>query len=325
MSNAKYTYAVARIRALETKLFNQAVIDQLIGCATEEECIQVLEEKGWGDQETSGDPEGMLTREEEKTWETIREMGVDMSVFDVLSYPNLFHNLKAAIKEACTPEGSRPVNIYYEDTTIPPREMLEIIQNKEFSRLPENMAEAAREAYEALLHTRDGQLCDVIIDRAALDAIYQAGLKAKDKIIKDYAESIVAVADIRIAVRSQKTGKTVDFMKRAMAECESLNVDQLARAAAGGMEAVTEYLSGTAYAQGGQAIAESPSAFERWCDNRLMQDMQPQKYEVFSVGPLVAYVLARLNEIKTVRIILSGKQNGFSDDSIRERVRDMYV
>ena len=47
MSNTKYTYAVARIRALETKLFNQAVIDQLIGCATEEECIQLLEEKGW--------------------------------------------------------------------------------------------------------------------------------------------------------------------------------------------------------------------------------------------------------------------------------------
>ena len=245
MSKAQYTYAVARIRALETKLFNQAVIDQLIGCGTEEECIQVLEEKGWGDQETSGNGEAILSREEEKTWETIREMGVDMSVFDVLSYPNLFHNLKAAIKEACTPEGSKPANIYYEDTSIPPDEMLEIIQNKEFSRLPGNMAEAAKEAYEALLHTRDGQLCDVIIDRAALDAIYQAGQKAKDKIIKDYAESIVAVADIRIAVRSQKTGKTVDFMKRALAECESLNVGQLARAAAGGMEAVTEYLSGT--------------------------------------------------------------------------------
>lgn len=325
MSNAKYTYAVARIRALETKLFNQAVIDQLIGCSSEEECIQVLEEKGWGDQETSGNGEGILVKEEEKTWETIREMGVDMSVFDVLFYPNLFHNLKAAIKEACTPQGSMPANIYYEDTSISPKEILEIIQNKDFSRLPANMAEAAKAAYEALLHTRDGQLCDVIVDRAALDAIYEAGRKAKDKIIKDYAESVVAVADIRIAVRSQKTGKSVEFMKRAMAECESLNVDQLARAAAGGMEAVVEYLGGTVYAQGGQAIAESPSAFERWCDNRLMQDMQPQKYEVFSVGPLVAYVLARLNEIKTVRIILSGKQNGFSDDSIRERVRDMYV
>ncbi|MCI8744511.1 MAG: V-type ATP synthase subunit C, partial [Lachnospiraceae bacterium] len=35
--------------------------------------------------------------------------------------------------------------------------------------------------------------------------------------------------------------------------------------------------------------------------------------------------LARENEIKTVRIILSGKLNGLSDDSIRERVREMYV
>ena len=72
MSNAKYTYAVARIRALETKLFNQAVIDQLIGCATEEECIQVLEEKGWGDQETSGDPEGMLRSEERRVGKECR-------------------------------------------------------------------------------------------------------------------------------------------------------------------------------------------------------------------------------------------------------------
>ena len=38
----------------------------------------------------------------------------------------------------------------------------------------------------------------------------------------------------------------------------------------------------------------------------------------------MAYALARENEIKTVRIILSGKLNGLSDDSIRERVREMY-
>ena len=40
---------------------------------------------------------------------------------------------------------------------------------------------------------------------------------------------------------------------------------------------------------------------------------------------VIAYVIARQNEIKTVRIILSGKQNELPDDSIRERVRKMYV
>ena len=57
----------------------------------------------------------------------------------------------------------------------------------------------------------------------------------------------------------------------------------------------------------------------------MMETIRPQKYNAFSVGPLVAYQLARENEIKTVRIILTGNQNEFPDEAIRERVREMYV
>ncbi|MGI6095978.1 MAG: V0D/AC39 family V-type ATPase subunit [Lachnospiraceae bacterium] len=323
MSDLQYTYAVARIRALEVALFSSSTIDQLIACQNAEQCLQFLSEKGWGDSDTPMDAEAILNRESEKTWETIKEMNVDMSVFDVLSYPNLFHNLKAAIKAVYA--GEHHGNIFYDDCAIPGDEMLAIVREKNFSRLPESMAGAAAEAYETLFHTGDGQLSDVIIDRAALEAIYQAGQEAKDEIIRDYAESTVAVANIKTAVRSQKTAKTLEFMKRAMAECESLSVDLLAKAAVSGMDAISEYLSGTAYAEGANALMESSSAFERWCDNRIIQTIQPQKYNSFSVGPLVAYVLARENEIKTVRIILSGKENGLSDDAIRERVREMYV
>ena len=279
----QYTYAVARI------------IDQLIACQNYDQALQFLEEKGWGDAESSGDAEKILTREEEKTWEVVKELSIGMEHFDVLSYPKLFHNLKAAVKEVCTGDKNR--HIYYEDVRIPGEEM----------------------------RTGDGQLCDVIIDRAALGAIYQAGKESPDKIIQDYAESTVAVADIKIAVRSQKTAKSTDFMKRAMAECDSLSVSQLSKAALSGMDAICEYLRGTAYAEGADALAESPSAFERWCDNRIIQTISPEKYHAFTIGPVIAYVIARQNEIKTVRIILSGKQNELPDDSIRERVREMYV
>lgn len=323
MSEMEYTYAVARIRALEVSLFSAATIEQLMACKTEESCLQFLSEKGWGDSDTDMNADAMLTRESEKIWENMRDMRVDMSVFDVLSYPKLFHNLKAAVKEVCTEEHNR--GIFFEDTAISPREMLEIVKEKDYYKLPKNMQEAAQEAYETLLHTRDGQLCDVIIDKATLDAIYQAGQEAEDEIIKSYAESTVAVADIKIAVRSQKTAKSQEFMKRAMAHCDSLSVDLLSRAALNSVEAICEYLEGTAYAEGGKALAQSTDAFERWCDNRIIQTMQPQKYNAFSVGPLVAYVLARDNEIKTVRIILSGKANGLPDESIRERIREMYV
>lgn len=103
--------------------------------------------------------------------------------------------------------------------------MLEIVKNKEFWRLPPAMSEAAQEAYDVLLHTGDGQLCDVIVDRAALEAISEAGRNAEDAIIRDYAESVVAIADIKIAVRSQKTGKSQEFLKRALAPCDTVQVE----------------------------------------------------------------------------------------------------
>ena len=164
-----------------------------------------------------------------------------------------------------------------------------------------------------------------MIDRAALDAIEEAGRRSGEKIIADYADTTVAIADIKIAVRSQKTGKDADFMRNAMAECESISRDQLIRAALSGAEEIARYLEGTSYAGGSESLRESPSAFERWCDNRMIETLKSQKYETFSVGPLLAYLVARETEIRTVRIILTGKQNGFSDDAIRERIREMYV
>ena len=216
-------------------------------------------------------------------------------------------------------------NRFPEEDVAKLEEMLDIIKKKEFGRLPGFMAGIAREAYETLLHTQDGQLCDIMVDKAALEAIYEAGKRSGEEIIRDYAESTVAVADIKIAVRSQKTAKSLEFMKRAMAECDSVNINALMRAAQNGMDAIEEYLESTAYKGGAKALKESASAFECWCDNRIVETIRPQLYNPFTIGPVVAYVLARENEIKTVRIILTGKQNDLPVESIRERVREMYV
>lgn len=324
MSKTKYTYAVARIRALEVSLLTNAVIEQLLACKSAEQALQLLVEKGWGDL-TAGtlDADEVLNKEEEKMWQTIREVAPDMHVFDVLSLPKLYHNLKAAIKEVCTEVENK--NIFYDDCEIPGEEMFALVQNKEFDKLPGNMSATAREAFDTLLHTRDGQLCDLIIDHATLEAMLEAGKKSGEKIIEEYAQTAVAIADIKIAVRSQKTGKNAEFMKKAMVNCSEINVDQLTQAALAGAEEIAQYLEGTSYREGADALRISPSAFERWCDNKMTDSMRSQKYESFSVGPLLAYLLARQNEIKTVRIILTGKQNEFPDEAIRERIREMYV
>ena len=322
MADNQYLYAVARIRSKELGLLSKSDIEQLMGCKSEKECVNFLADKGWGRTEHES-TEQMLAAEREKTWELIGELVEDMSVFNTFLYSNDYHNLKAAIKQVYT--DSAQGAIYISHGTIEPAVIVEAIREKEFGSLPDYMRACAQEAYQIMMQTGDSQLCDIIIDRAALDTILQKSRESGNEVLAEYGELKVAAANINIIIRSIKTGKDKAFMERAIAECTSLNKEKLINAALEGIDAVYDYLSSTNYADAVDAIKESPSAFERWCDNLIIRHISPQKYNPFTLSPLVAYIIARDNEIKTVRIILSGKRNEIPDSKVRERLRDMYV
>jgi V/A-type H+-transporting ATPase subunit C len=259
-----------------------------------------------------------------KTWELMRELVKDMSVFNTFLYGNDFHNLKAAIKKVYT--SSDLEGIFMPIGTVEPELLIKAAREHDFALIPEYMRECAEEAYQVLFHTGDSQLCEVIIDKAALQTIYKHGMQSGNELLAAYAELKTAFADINIIVRCIRTGKDEGFMKRALAECESLDIDRLAYAAVNeGFEGVLAYLEETAYADAVMQLRTSMSAFECWCDNRIIELIKPQKYNPFTLSPLAAYILARDNEIKTVRILLSGKRNEIPDSAIRERLRDMYV
>ena len=56
-----------------------------------------------------------------------------------------------------------------------------------------------------------------------------------------------------------------------------------------------------------------------------MENMKKAKYTAFGLGPIAAYIFARMAEIGCVRIILSAKFNGTSEETVRERMRELYV
>ena len=117
MSDTKYAYAVARIRALENGLFSSAQIEQLLSVKSYEGALRFLTEHGWGYADTPLSAEAILTREKTKTWETVRDLlKGDDAILAVLSYGDLYHNLKAAIKDAAAP-GSHG-NVYFDDCEV---------------------------------------------------------------------------------------------------------------------------------------------------------------------------------------------------------------
>lgn len=317
-----YTYAVARIRFRETKLLSDADLGSLMASKDVDSCIRLLRDKGWGDN-TDCDPDELLKLEEKKLWDFISEVIDDKSILNFLLVPNDFHNLKVAVK--CITRDVKPDDLFITNAVEDPEEIYLAVKNREYGDLPEFLQETAREAMTTLLQTADGQLCDIIVDKACMDYVYQLGKESDNDIIRLYCELFVASADIKIAIRCAHTNKKADFIRRSLAECDSLDIERLLAAACEGRDAILAYLSTTEYRSAVDAIGVSMSAFEKWCDDYLTSVMKPQKWEPFGVGPIVAYIIARQNEIKAVRMILSGKINDLSEQTIKERLRDMYV
>ncbi|MGN0362834.1 MAG: V-type ATPase subunit [Bilifractor sp.] len=323
MRDLDYVFAVARIRVKEKSLLSDADIRQMAGMKENQEILNFLSDRGWGSGDAGEtDAESMLDAEEKKLPALMQELKVDPKLFQILSYPRLYHNLKAGIKELCISDA--PGHLYYDIEGFGQDAMRRILREKDYHALPEHMRDVAQRAYKVMLQTRDGQKCDVMIDRACLDACEEAGRKSGNQLMHQYQESTVAVTDIRIAVRAQKTGKNLTFLQEALAPCDSLNVDTLAAAATGDEKTLMEYLAGAGFREAAKALKESPAAFEKWCDDQVILAIMPQKMNSVSAGPVIAYYLARENEIKMVRILLTAKANGFSQESIRERLRKMY-
>ncbi len=324
IKDTNYVYAVANVRVKEMSLLTRPDVDAMLAAPTLEDAVRLLGDKGWRgvDRLPPDQFEVILTDELQGAWEYIRSLAPDPEVFDLLLYPNDFHNLKACIKGAYV--NAEVENLFLRPSVLNPEELARCIREGERDKLPDLVRRPAKQAYEALSHTGDGQLCDVILDRACLDAIQAAAGQSKSKWMAELGHTMVDAANIKTAVRACRTGKGLEFLEKAIAPCNGFIREELIKAALQGEQALREYLSHTAYAPGAELLADSLSPFEKWCDDLVLNRMKPTKLTAFGEGPLAAYLMAKQAEIKTVRIVLLGKQGNVPHDAIRERVRELY-
>ena len=323
-ADKQYVYAVARIRGAETALLTASVMEQLISAESADACMRILSDRGYGSGALGETEESLIASERAKLWALMAELVPDLSVFNVFRVQNDYHNLKAAIR-ASVMQFDYP-DIYIADGTADWKLIRDAIRSRSYAALPEGMRAVAERAHDVFLRTRDGQRSDLLIDRAALEAVRAAGAQSGQAFLELYAELTVAAADIKIAVRAAKTGKSAEFLSEALCPCASLDTELLLKAASTeGVGAIAAYLENTDYADAAEALKKSTALFERWCDDFLIERIRTQQSNPFGLGPLAAYILAREAELKSVRVILSAKRNGFSAAVIRERVRETYV
>ena len=322
MKDNNYLFAVASVRAKENSLLAKSDIEQLINAESYKRAVSLLAEKGYEIDETS-DYSSVLDNELGEVWDNISEAVDNAYALNAFIVKNDFQNLKAILKREVMDYDAK--NYLVKPSVINPEKLFEALSKRNFEELPDFIGETAKEALEQLTKTENAQLCDALIDKKALKTIIAFSKNGGDALLIEYANTYCLAADIKTAHRAIKTKKSSVFLNTAIAENSFINKASFIDAALSGEEEFFDYLSSSGLTDYREALEQGSSAFEKYCDDKLLSIVKKAKMTAFGLSPLGAYFVAKETEIKCLRIILSAKQSHISGDIIRERMRELYV
>ena len=318
MRETEFTYAVARIRANEPKLLTQAELNAAVAASGFEEAVRRLRDKGYA---VEGNRfSAALQQKSDDAWALLAEILPDPHALDSLLIGNDFQNLKVMLKALVSEKTTE--GLFVRPSVYDPAALEPLVFERQNDKLPAPLQHADRSAYHILTKTRFAQLGDSVIDRATMEWSI-AFAKKEDPVLLRYANVKAALADLKILCRCIRSGKTGSFITRCVCGCDDFSKERLLKVDS--MESLADLIAHSPYAAAGEALKESPAAFEKSCDDLLTETLRDGRNNTFGVLPLAAYWHAVQTEILNVRILLSAKLNGVSDGMIKERMRTLYA
>ncbi len=340
MDDSAFAFPVARIRVLETKLLDRQRFERMLDAADASEVYRILAETEYAEALAgSEDPnafERVLGAEFRRVYEYLGKFVNEKAVLDSLLLRYDFHNLKVASKQHLLgeePSGDALFEIGTEPVAGLVQGTASVLEGKPYV-MPEMYAEAVREAKAQYDKSLDPQQIDVAIDRRLFEAGTKMARESKSQMLLDLWQAWVDLANFRSSARAAIRERDASFLaqvllpggtvdQKAFMDIYKPSLDALDDVIALGNR--TRYRNVVSAGLGSFKSTRSFTLFEKLSDNFTLSLLDPSKRISLGLEPVIAYLLAKENEIRNLRIILTGKINRLPAEAIRERLRDVYV
>lgn len=340
IDDTEFAFAVARVRALETKLLDRQRYERMLDAASVEDVYKTLAETEYAEVLSGASDvhqfEDALTRELTRVYTYLGGFVKDRAVLDCLLIRHDFHNLKVLVKEALLDEPSAPGALYDAGTVAVTnlKDAVALVFSGENARIDSAYAKcinAARAAYEA---SSDPQAIDNVIDAAMYELGCEMAQQSQSDMLIQLWQAWADLANAKSFVRAAAFSREPEFLKKVFVPGGVVSPKALSdvyEPELGALEPLISIFQKTRYAQVVQdgfkdfAQKRSYALYEKLADNYIAKVLEPSKRVSMGFEPILAYLLAKENEMRNIRIIFTGKINRLPADAIRERLRDAYV
>jgi V/A-type H+-transporting ATPase subunit C len=321
-SAIRYGYHVGRVRVLEGRLLSNATLERLLDAPSFEGQLRVLADTDYGqvleDARTASEVEAALDDYVEALFDFMDEAGLPEPYCRFFRRRYDYLNLKGRLKA--------------DALDVPADELLVghgSVDRDRFLGAIDGLPDYLRDA-AAPLYTDDGgvlrEVVDPVVDRAMFTDLLAAADESKSKYLEDSARLMIDLANMKTVVRAKQLGWTPVVAGAALIEGGTIPPKELMIAYLRPLPELVERLGAKAPFR--HVAADDLADIDRLdivADNLLMRQAKKARLTATGPEPIVGYVFARLSEIATLRMLLLGKMAGMSADSLRRRLRDLYV
>ncbi len=332
IDNTIYGYAVARVKAMETRLLDQGHFERMVNSSDSGEALKILSETGYSAALAELDDvynfEAVLGEELSYTFNTVLKISPipEMIASLVLRYD--IHNLKVLFKakflgiksDLLIPVGSIELS-----------KLEHAVNEDNYLFLPGKLRQAANNINDDFMLNRDPQIIDLLLDQVLYEQLIDSAREYESEFLEGLFTRQIDLNNLKTLLRIKRMGLNRDFLARVLLPNGSIALDKLTAMIEEPEESLISMLALSDYAdlvnEGVREWTEKGSAslLEKLSDNFITAYLRESKWVPFGIEPLVGYLWAKEIEIKNIRIVLVGKINKLPAESIRERMRDVYI
>lgn len=329
MENTIFAQSVARIKVLETKMLDMAKLESLIEARDFEEAIRILQDSVYGEYVSSNYYEEGLKLSLEDFYREMIKICPVSSVVDLFRVKYDAHNIKTLIKANLL--NKQLDNILIDAGSIELSKLKEMLKDETYRDLPNVFKEAVIKSLDEYNNSKNPQVIDIIIDSSMLQRQFELAEESKISYLVDYIMLQIDILNIKTFIRAKEQKREKDFLKQVLIRGGKLDVDVFLN---NFVEDVENFANKVFHTDHYKWLREGVEEYlktkdlgriEKAADNYIISILKNSKFVSFGAEPIIAYMFAKENEIKLIRIILTGKKNKVAPDIIRERLRDIYV
>ncbi len=318
---------------METSLLDRSKIERMVEAASAEEALKVLGESDYGEYVATLNSvyayEAMLDQVLHRVYRELRRFAPDPELIGLFACRYDYHNLKVLFKAHKLGE-ERDELLVRDVGNLPLAVLQRAVYDEDYRSLPRAMRDAAKQIAEALRLDASPQLIDLLLDRAMFTEMVELSREFDLPFLHDYLTFQIDLLNVKTYLRVKRANLSREFLEQALLPLGRLDLTRLVQLA-DPPEMLVDRLLSSSYARFIEEAVQSfqktetLTRYEKLVDDFLLEHVKKAKYVTFGPEPLIAFILAKENEVKLIRIIMVGKINGLPVAEIKERLRDVYV